>query len=190
MIIFVMLSWTFYTVFDQQMFPGFYTKLFATPNAGERIYGLLNSLEVFGESIMMIVIPYVMKKIGVRKTLLLGVTVMFIRIGGCGVAKSIITISLVKMLHSIEVPLFMLAIIRYFTLHYDVKLSATLYMVGFQIAAQVGQIILSTPLGILRDNLGYRSTFLFVAAIVFIAVIFGFFFIEKDDQNVGGDPLS
>lgn len=84
----------------------------------------------------------------------------------------------------------MLAIIRYFTLHYDVKLSATLYMVGFQIAAQVGQIILSTPLGILRDNLGYRSTFLFVAAIVFIAVIFGFFFIEKDDQNVEGDPLS
>ena len=66
---------------------------------------------------MMIVLPYVMKKIGVRKTLLLGVTVMFIRIGGCGVAKSIITISLVKMLHSIEVPLFMLAIIRYYTIN-------------------------------------------------------------------------
>src|SRR5690606_29019326 len=42
-ILFVMLSWTFYTVFDQQMFPEFYTGLFESPETGQRVYGILNS---------------------------------------------------------------------------------------------------------------------------------------------------
>ena len=87
-----------------------------------------------------------MKKIGVRNALLLGATVMFLRIGLCGVFHDPITISIVKLFHSIEVPLFCLPAFRYFTLHFDTKLSATLYMVGFQIASQVGQVIFSTPL--------------------------------------------
>lgn len=46
-IIFIMFTWTFYTVFDQQMFPGFYTNLFSTPELGQHMYGTLNSIQVF-----------------------------------------------------------------------------------------------------------------------------------------------
>lgn len=188
-IIFVVLSWTFYTVFDQQMFPQFYTRLFTSPADGEQMYGILNSLEVFGEAIMMGIVPFVMRKIGVRNTLLLGVGVMFVRIGGCGIARGVIAISLIKMLHSIEVPLFMLSIIRYFTIHFDTRLSSTLYMIGFQVAAQVGQLILSTPLGYLRDSIGYSHTFLVIAGIVFLAVVYSLFALKSDDEDVGGDPF-
>lgn len=93
---------------------------------------------------MMGVVPIIMKKIGVRNSLLLGATVMFARIGLCGVFHDPVTVSIVKLFHSIEVPLFCLPAFRYFTLHFDTKLSATLYMVGFQIASQVGQVIFST----------------------------------------------
>lgn len=72
MVVFVLLSWTFYTVFDQQMFPDFYTKLFDTPSHGQQVYGVLNSVQVFLEAIMLGLVPILMRKIGVKNTLMLG----------------------------------------------------------------------------------------------------------------------
>ncbi|UQS82030.1 MFS transporter [Bombilactobacillus folatiphilus] len=188
-IIFIMFSYTFYTVFDQQMFPSFYTSLFANRDVGQQMYGTLNSVQVFCEALMMSLVPILMRKVGVRNALLMGVIVMFVRIGACGLFHSPIAISCVKMLHSIEVPLFSLPIFRYFTLHFDTKLSATLYMIGFQVAAQIGQFILSTPLGMLRDKLGYSPTFLVISGIVLISGIYAFVILKKDDQDVEGDPF-
>lgn len=75
---------------------------------------------------------------------------MCLRIGLCGFITDPIVISGVKMLHSLEVPLFVLSIFRYFTLHFDTKLSATLYMIGFQIAAQVGRHLIDTTWDLAR----------------------------------------
>ncbi|MGX7025235.1 MFS transporter [Vagococcus hydrophili] len=188
-IIFIMFTWTFYNVFDQQMFPGFYTSLFSTAALGEKTYGTLNAVQVFCEALMLGIVPMIMKKIGVRNTLLTGVALMAIRIGLCGFASTPMLVSGIKMLHAIEVPMFILPMFRYFTLHFDIKLSATLYMIGFQIAAQIGQVILSTPLGILRDNVGYSTTFKIISGIVILAAGYAFVILKKDDEDVQGDPF-
>ena len=189
LIVFMLLTNTFYTVFDQQMFPTYYASLFPTEATGNTVYGILNSVQVFCESAMMGVVPIIMRKIGVRNALLLGGTVMFLRIGLCGIFHDPVMISIVKMFHAIEVPLFCLPAFRYFTLHFNPKLSATLYMVGFQIASQIGQVVFSTPLGMLHDRLGDRTTFLTISGIVLCAVIYGFFVIKRDDEQVDGDPF-
>ena len=188
-IIFVILTWTFYTVFDQQMFPEFFTRFFATPEDGQQAYGILNSVQGFLEFIMMGLVPILMRKIGVRRALLLGCLIMVCRISGCGIASTPLGIGLIKLLHAPETALFVLAIFRYFTLHFDTRVSATLYMVGFQIAASVGGIIFSVPLGSLRDNIGYQHTFLIIAGIVLCASVYAFFILKKDDQDVEGQPL-
>ncbi|MCH4533033.1 MFS transporter [Staphylococcus haemolyticus] len=188
-VIFITFSWSFYTIFDQQMFPEFYTKLFENPSVGQQTYGVLNSVQVFFEALMMGIVPIIMSKIGVRKTLLLGATVMFLRIGLCGIAQGPVSISFIKMFHALEVPLFVLPIFRYITLHFDTKVSATIYMVGYQVSAQIGQVILSSPLGILRDNIGYQPTFFVISFIVLLAGIFAFITLRKDDEYVYGDPF-
>jgi len=188
-IVFVILSWTFYTVFDQQMFPEFFTRFFATPEEGQQAYGVLNSVQVFLEFIMMGLVPILMRKIGVRRALLLGCLIMVCRISGCGIASTPLGIALIKLLHAPETALFVLAIFRYFTLHFDTRVSATLYMVGFQIAASVGGIIFSVPLGSLRDSIGYQHTFLLIAGIVLCATVYAFLILKKDDQDVEGQPL-
>ena len=188
-VIFISMSWTFYTVFDQQMFPEFFTTFFGTETAGQQAYGVLNSLEVFLESIMMGIIPIMMRKTGVRKSLLIGLVIMVLRIGGCGLVTNPLGVSIIKLLHAPETAIFILAMFRYYTLHFDTRISTTLYMVGFQIAAQVGQIIFSTPFGLLHDKIGYQPTFLIVAGIVFISAIYAFFVLKKDDQDVYGQPL-
>ena len=189
MIVFVIMSWTFYTVFDQQMFPEFFTRFFSTPEAGQQAYGVLNSIEVFLEFLMMGLVPILMRKIGVRKAILLGCTIMIVRIGGCGLVTNPLGVAIIKLLHAPETALFILAIFRYFTLHFDTRISTTLYMVGFQIAAQVGQIIFSTPLGALHDSIGYQSTFLVISGIVCVASLYAFVILKKDDQQVDGQPL-
>ena len=189
MIVFVIMSWTFYTVFDQQMFPEFFTRFFSTPEAGQQAYGVLNSIEVFLEFLMMGLVPILMRKIGVRKAILLGCTIMIVRIGGCGLVTNPLGVAIIKLLHAPETALFILAIFRYFTLHFDTRISATLYMVGFQIAAQVGQIIFSTPLGALHNSIGYQSTFLVISGIVCVASLYAFVILKKDDQQVDGQPL-
>ncbi|GHC17026.1 galactoside permease [Kushneria pakistanensis] len=189
LIIFVFFSWTFYTVYDQQMFPEFYTRLFDSPARGQQYYGMLNSAQVFLEAAMMGLVPLLMHRIGVRNTILLGALVMFLRILGSAVFEDPMLISLVKMFHAIEVPLFVLAIFRYFTLHFNPALSATLYLVGFQISAQGGNIVLSPLLGMLRDSVGYQTTFSIISAIVFIAGLYAFFVLKRDNEDVYGEPF-
>lgn len=190
MIIFiVLLTWTFYTVFDQQMFPDFYTGLFNSKETGQQAYGVLNSVQVFLEAIMMGLVPVLMRKIGVRNTLLCGFAVMFIRIGGCAVLDGPVAISLIKMLHAPEVALCILPIFRYFTLHFNPRLSATLYMIGFNITSQLGVVAFSPGLGSLRDNIGYQPTFLIIAGVVGVAAVLGWLLLAKDHEDVNGDPF-
>lgn len=186
---FVFLSWTFYTVFDQQMFPEFYTNLFETQERGQQVYGVLNSVQVFVEALMMGLVPLIMRRYGVKTTLMMGIGVMFIRILGCAIFTDPVIISLVKMLHAPEVALCILPVFRYFTLHFNPALSATLYMVGFQIASQIGNVILSPVLGSVRDAIGYQPTFYLIAGVVAVAFVYGIFILKNDDEQVDGDPF-
>lgn len=47
MVVLIMFTCTFYTVFDQQMFPTYYTSLFASQATGNSTYGILNSIRSF-----------------------------------------------------------------------------------------------------------------------------------------------
>ena len=185
---FTIFSWTFYNIYDNQMFPNFYRSLFANEDVGLHTYGILNSVQVFVEGFCMMLVPLLMRRVGVRNLLLLGVTVMALRILGTAVFTDPVIVSCIKMLHAIEVPLFVLGIFRYLTLHFPTALSATLYMVGFEISAQVGSALFSTPFGYIRDALGYQPTFMIIAVVVMCAGVWGYFALKKDDQDVLGDP--
>lgn len=186
---FVIFSWTFYNLYDNQMFPNFYRGLFANEDIGLHTYGILNSVQVFAEAGCMMLVPILMRKVGVRSILLMGVSVMCLRILGSAVFHDPVIISIVKMFHAIEVPLFILGIFRYLTLHFNAALSATLYLVGFEVSAQVGNTVFAIPFGYIRDSIGYQPTFFVIAAVVACAGVWAFFALKKDDEDVQGDPF-
>lgn len=70
-ILFVIGTGTFYNLFDQQMFPDFYTGIFANKDTGQQVYGVLNSAQVFLDAAMMVGISILIRKVGVRTSLLL-----------------------------------------------------------------------------------------------------------------------
>lgn len=137
----------------------------------------------------MMLVPILMRKVGVRNILLLGIAVMALRILGSAVFDDPVIVSGVKMMHAIEVPLFILGIFRYITLHFPANLSATMYLVAFEVSAQVGNMLLARPFGAVRDAIGYQPTFYIISALVLGAGIWALFVLKRDDQQVVGDPF-
>lgn len=62
-------------------------------------------------------------------------------------------------------------------------------MVGFQVSAQNGNVLLSTPIGMLHGRMCSQQTFITISVVVLIAGVYGFFALKKEDQQVDGDPF-
>ena len=175
---------SFYTIYDQQLFPNFYTSFFEKPDKGYQIYGYLNSFQVFLEAACMILAPYFINKIGAKKALLAAALVMVCRISLSATLDNVYLISLVKLFHAIETPLFILAVFKYAVANFDARLSSTLYLVGFNISSNVGVIVLSWIVGKLFDKTGYSMTFYILAAIVFVILLIATFTLSDSKKKV------
>ena len=167
-VVFIIGTFSFYTIYDQQLFPNFYTSFFEKEETGYKIYGYLNSFQVFLEASCMIIAPYFINKLGAKKSLLVAALVMICRIGLSASLDNVYLISLVKLFHAIEIPLFILAMFKYIVANFDARLSATLYLVGFNISSNLGVIVLSKPVGKLFDNHGYSTNYYILDSIVLI----------------------
>ena len=130
----------------------------------------------------MIIAPYFINKLGAKKSLLVATLVMICRIGLSASLDNVYLISLVKLFHAIEIPLFILAMFKYIVANFDARLSATLYLVGFNISSNLGVIVLSKPVGKLFDNHGYSTTFYILASIVLIISCIAIFTLSDNKQ--------
>ncbi|GAB2565426.1 MFS transporter [Gracilibacillus alcaliphilus] len=119
-----------YTVYDQQLFPVYFVELFPTEEEGNRIYGILNSAQVFVEALFLFLAPFIVNKVD-----------------------------------------------------FDVRLSATVYLIGFKVSSEIGVIVFSSIVGRLNDVTSYEATFYILGAIVVIFVIFSIFTLKNNDRE-------
>ena len=164
----------FYNVYDQQ-FPLYYSSMFSSKEIGNQIFGYLNSLQVFLEAGMMFMAPFIVNKIGSKKGLILAGLLMSFRIIGSGLATEPILISCMKLLHSVELPIMLIAVFKYLAANFDTRLSSILYLVGYQFASQVGATVLSPVIGRFYDTVGFSSTYIIMGCIVLVFTIISMF---------------
>jgi OHS family lactose permease-like MFS transporter len=171
-----------YSVYDQQ-FPLYYSSLFPTKALGNQVFGYLNSFQVFLEAGMMFLAPSIVNKLGPKKSLLLAGFLMAFRIVGSGVVSGPIGISSMKLIHSLELPIMLIAIFKYLAANFDTRLSSVLYLVGFQFASQVGASILSPLAGKLYDSIGFRHTYIIMGLSVLLFTIISIFTLLNSKKN-------
>ncbi|MEK5231109.1 MFS transporter [Lysinibacillus sp. FSL K6-0232] len=163
-----------YSVYDQQ-FPIYYSSLFSSEALGNQVFGYLNSFQVFLEAGMMFAAPFIVNKLGAKKSLLLAGFLMAFRIIGSGIVDGPIGISSMKLIHAFELPIMLIAIFKYLAANFDTRLSSILYLVGFQFATQIGASILSPIAGTLYDHVGFRNTYLIMGVVVLIFSVISIF---------------
>ena len=166
-----------YQIYDQQ-FPIYFSSLFSTVAEGNRFYGYLNSLQVFIEAAMMFIAPYIVNRIGAKQGLLLSGAIMALRMLASGVVDDPVSISMVKLLHALELPLLLVAIFKYIVVNFDSRLSATIYLIGFHVFTQMVTTLLSPLVGELYDELGFANAYLVLGGVVTINLLLSAWLLE------------
>ncbi|MFE6757094.1 oligosaccharide MFS transporter [Streptomyces sp. NPDC057684] len=165
LLLFVVAVTATYNTYDQ-MFPSYFSSLFGTKAEGNQMYSDLNSFQVFLEAGGMALAPFLVNRLGPKRSLLLSGFIMATRIGLSGLVTDPMAISAVKLMHAAELPIMLIAIFKYINRHFESRLSSSIYLVGFQLAAQLGAAIISPLAGIGYDSLGFAPTYLLMAAMV------------------------
>lgn len=178
-----------YGVYDQQ-FAVYFAAQFSTQAEGNAMYGYLNSFQVFLEAGGMFFAPFIVNKIGAKNGLLLSGAIMAFRIIGSGYASDPISISAMKLLHAAELPIMLVAIFKYIAATFDARLSATIYIIGFQFMGQVAASGLSIMVGILYDEIGFSAAYKIIGSTVLLFVFVSTFVLTSDRQRSQASVLS
>ena len=154
-----------YDVFDQQ-FATFFKTFFATPQEGTRAFGFATTAGEICNVIIMFCSPWIINRIGAKNTLLIAGVIMATRIIGSSFATTAVEVIALKMLHALEVPFLLVGAFKYITGVFDTRLSATIYLIGFQFAKQSAAIFLSAFAGNMYDRVGFQVTYLILGCFV------------------------
>lgn len=153
-----------YDVYDQQ-FANFFKTFFPTQEQGNRVFGFVTTAGEAANALIMFCAPWIINKIGAKKTLLIAGTIMTVRIIGSGLATTVYEVIILKMLHALEVPFLLVGAFKYINSTFDTRLSATIYLIGFQFAKQIGAIFLSTIAGAMYESIGFKDTYFMLGGI-------------------------
>lgn len=180
-IVFIIGIASMYTIYDQQ-FPRYFAEQFATLQAGNQMYGYLNSLQTFLEAGMMFLAPKIVNKLGIRNSMLLVGLLLALRIILTSVATGPILISIIKLIQSFDMPILYISIFKYINHNFEAKWSSIMYLVGYQFISQIGVISFSPLMGKMYDVVGYQTAYVYLGIIVCLFVVISFFTLKKDSQ--------
>lgn len=132
----------------------------------------------------MFLAPYIVNRIGAKNGLLFASSVMALRIIGSGLVDGPIMISVMKLLHAVELPILLIAIFKYNSKHFDKRLSSTLYLVGFSCITSIVASVLSPLAGYGYDKIGFADTYLIMGSFVIITTVLSYFCLRNDSQMI------
>jgi MFS transporter, OHS family, lactose permease len=168
-----------YLVYDQQ-FPRYFASLFADPQVGRTMFGYLSSAQIFVEAGMLFIAPSIVSYLGPKRGLMLATAIMIVRITGSGIADGPVSISCMKMLHSLELPILIVSVFKYIAMHFETRLASTTYMVGFSFGHSLGLALLSPIAGKAYDLFGFPRTYLMIAVFALLFWIWSWFSLAGD----------
>lgn len=185
--VFVLTVTNIYLVYDQQ-FPSYFAAQFPDKATGAAMFGYLNSLQIFFEAAGLFLSPLLVRRIGAKNGLLLAGTIMVLRIFGSGIAVGPVSISAMKMLHSVELPILVVSVFRYIACHFDNRLASTVYMVGVSFGHSLGLALLSPIVGKSYDLIGFPSSYLLLSAIGAGFLVLSAFALSPTPAETGSPP--
>lgn len=153
-----------YDVFDQQ-FANFFKGFFASPQRGTEIFGFVTTGGELLNGLIMFFTPAIINRIGSKNALLVAGLIMSVRILGSSFATSGIEVIILKTLHMFELPFLLVGAFKYISSVFDPRLSATLFLIGFNLSKQLSGVVLSTWVGRMYDQVGFHQAYLVLGLI-------------------------
>lgn len=153
-----------YDVFDQQ-FANFFKGFFSSPQQGTEIFGYVTTGGELLNATIMFFAPFIINRIGAKNALLVAGVIMSVRIIGSSFASTGAEVVMLKMLHMFELPFLLVGTFKYISSVFDPRLTATLFLIGFNLSKQLSGVVLSTWVGAMYDSVGFSQAYLVLGLI-------------------------
>lgn len=153
-----------YDIFDQQ-FGNFFNTFFDSKEEGIEMFGYVTTMGELLNAMIMFFVPLLINRIGAKNALLIAGFIMTIRIIGSSYATEVWHVVVLKTLHMLEVPFYLVGLFKYIANVFEVHFSATIYMVACQFIKQVGNMLASSIVGSWYDKFGYQDTYFILGCI-------------------------
>ena len=172
-----------YDVFDQQ-FANFFKGFFSSPQRGTEVFGFVTTGGELLNALIMFFTPAIINRIGAKNALLVAGTIMSMRIIGSSFAGSGIEVIILKTLHMFELPFLLVGTFKYISSVFDPRLSATLFLIGFNLAKQISAVGLSPWVGRMYDTVGFHQAYLVLGLIAAAFTALSFFTLTGRGMNL------
>ncbi|MCL7658926.1 MFS transporter, partial [Klebsiella pneumoniae] len=80
-------------------------------------------------------------------------------------ASSPVEVVILKMLHMFEIPFLLVGTFKYISSAFNPRLSATLFLIGFNLSKQLSGVVLSAWVGRMYDTVGFHQAYLILGCI-------------------------
>lgn len=167
----------------EQQFPRYFVSFFHGSSAGNSWYGYLSTVQAIVEFISMLTMPWVVNKLGARRALIFAGLVIGARLVISGFATGPLMIAFIKPLYGLENALLLIAVFKYIANHFDKKVNATMYLIGYQCTMYVGTIFVSAPVGYMYDHIGFGNTYFIMGGIVMLFALLSIFVLTDNDAT-------
>ncbi|MGY5955378.1 MFS transporter [Kosakonia sp. BK9b] len=159
----------------EQQFSRYFVTFFDDIHQGNAVFGYLGTVQSGMEFVMYMVIPLFVNFIGAKRGLLIVGTVVGARLIISGLCESHLLISVLKPLYGLEICLLLVSVFKYIAEHFDKRVNATMYLLGYQAMLYVGNVVVSSPAGILYDRIGFEHTYIIMGGIALLFTLISFF---------------
>ncbi|MEV7972087.1 oligosaccharide MFS transporter [Cellulomonas sp. NPDC089187] len=178
-----------YDVFDQQ-FPNYFAT-FVTTGDAEVLFSRVVAVQIFAEAAFMVAAPFIVNKIGARKGLMVFAAILLVRVLGSAFFTHEWLLIAWRLLAAIEMPFLLVSVMKYITRMFDVRISATAYMLGFNFAKQIGIAIFASVFGASYEAIGFAHSYLIMAGVILAVTLVARFFMSDDRTHLApGEPTA
>ncbi|WP_029685603.1 oligosaccharide MFS transporter [Tatumella saanichensis] len=179
-----------YDVFDQQ-FANFFTSFFSSSDQGTRVFGYVTTLGELLNAFIMFFAPLIVNRIGGKNALLIAGLIMSVRIIGSSFATTAVEVVLLKTLHMFEIPFLIVGCFKYITTQFEVRFSATIYLVCFCFFKQLAMIFMSALAGQMYESMGFKGAYLVLGLIALSFTVLSLFTLSQQRKTpLAADPIS
>lgn len=170
-----------YDVFDQQ-FPNYFAT-FVDHGNPDVLFSRVVSIQIFAEAAVMLIAPWFVNKVGAKVGLQLFAGILVVRVLGSAMFTQTEALIAWRLLAAIEMPLMLVSVMKYITRMFDVKISATAYMLGFGVAKSIGVALFSTGFGFSYEALGFSTSYLVMAVVIVTVTLIASVLMRSDKRD-------
>ncbi len=163
----------------EQQFPRFFVTFFDSKAEGNKWYGYMMTVKNGLEFLTMLVAPMIVNRIGAKNALLLCGAIIGVRLMLCGMVQNHIAISVLKTFYGLEMALLLISAFKYIAEHFNKKVNATMYLLGYQTMIYIGSTLISAPAGHFYDIYGFEQTYFYMGMWALTFTLISYFTLSK-----------